>query len=98
MDWQTEVKLLGMKKTRRDAMKQLLDAAAGRLKAAQDAGDKTGAFREELYINRMTVDITKLNDEIFSLGQKLGIDPEGGLAEFDSTNPVSQSGTAASSN
>ena len=98
MDWHTDVKLLGMKKTRLEAMKKLVDMAGERLKAARDAGVKTGAFKEELYINRMTVEITKLNDEVFAMGKKIGIDPKGGFAEFDSTNPVPQSGTAASSN
>lgn len=74
MDWHTDVKLLGMKKTRLAAMKKLLDQAGGRMKAARDAGDKVAAFREELYINRMTVEITRLNDEVFAMAQKLGID------------------------
>ena len=78
MDWHTDVKLLGMKKTRLEAMKKLVDMAGGRLKDARDAGDKVAAFKEELYINRMTVEITKLNDEVFAMGQKIGIDPETG--------------------
>ena len=78
MDWHTDVMLLGMKKTQLEAMKKLLDLAGGRLKAARDAGDKVAAFKEELYINRMTVEITKLNDEVFAMGQKIGINPETG--------------------
>lgn len=78
MDWNADVRLLGMKKTRLQAMKTMLDQAAARRRAAADAGDKTAEFREELYINRLTVNITRLNDEIFVMGQKLGINPETG--------------------
>ena len=92
MDWHTDVKLLGMKKTRLEAMKKLLDLAGGRLKAARDAGDKVAAFKEELYINRMTVEITKLNDEVFAMGQKIGINPETGEISGDISQGMLQPG------
>ena len=74
MDWNTDVRLLGMKKTRLAAMKAMLDQAAQRKRNASAAGDKTAEFREELYINRLTVKITTLNDEIFTMSRNLGID------------------------
>lgn len=78
MDWHTDVKLLGMKKTRLEAMRKLMDQAVERRRAAAAAENKSAEFREELYINRLTVEITKLNDEIFAMGQKIGINPETG--------------------
>ena len=78
MDWQTEVKLLGMKKTRRDAMKQLLNQAQERCRKLEISGTQSAMIREKLNIAKLTADITRLNDEIFVLAQKLGIDPETG--------------------
>ena len=78
MDWHTEVKLLGMKKTRLEAMKKLLDDAVDRRKAISANGDPRAATREDLNINRLTADVNRLNDEIFAMAQELGIDPETG--------------------
>ena len=78
MDWQTEVKLLGMKKTRRDAMKQLLNQAQEKCQKLEISGTQSAMIREKLNIAKLTADITRLNDEIFVLAQKLGIDPETG--------------------
>lgn len=78
MDWHADVRLLGMKKTRLEAMKKLLDQAAQRKRNAAADENKTAEFREELYINRLTTAITALNDEIFTMSQELGIDPKTG--------------------
>ena len=78
MDWQTEVKLLGMKKTRRDAMKQLLNQAQEKCRKLEISGTQSAMICEKLNIAKLTADITRLNDEIFVLAQKLGIDPETG--------------------
>ena len=78
MDWQTEVKLLGMKKTRLEAMKKLRDAAVERRRAISAKDNPTAAIAEDLNINRLTAEINRLNDEIFAMGQKLGINPEMG--------------------
>ena len=83
MYWHTEVKLLGMKKARLEAMKKLLDDAVDRRKAISANEDPRAATREDLNINRLTADVNRLNDEIFAMAQKLGIDPETGELSGD---------------
>ena len=83
MDWHTEVKLMGMKKARLEAMKKLLDDAVDRRKAISANGDPRAATREDLNINRLTAELNRLNDEIFAMAQKLGIDPETGELSED---------------
>ena len=78
MDWHTDIKLLGMKKTRLEAMKELLDGAVERRKMISANENPTAAIREDLNINRLTAEMNRLNDEIFAMAQKLGIDPETG--------------------
>ena len=78
MDWDADVKLLGMKKTRLEAIKKLLDDAVERRKAISAKEDSRAATREDLNINRLTAEVNRLNDEIFEMAQELGIDPETG--------------------
>ena len=83
MDWQTEVKLLGMKKTRLEAIKKLLDDAVERRKMISANENPTAAIREDLNINRLTAEVNRLNDEIFAMAQELGINPETGELSGD---------------
>ena len=78
MDWHTDVKLLGMKKTRLEAIKKLLDDAVERRKAISANENPKAAIREDLNINRLAAEVNRLNDEIFVMAQELGIDPETG--------------------
>ena len=80
MDWHTDVKLLGMKKTRRDAMGRLLDVSLEKCRELEHTGNHSALFREKLIISCLTTEITKLNGEIFAMEKKLGINP-GEIAE-----------------
>ena len=78
MDWHTDIKPLGMKKTRLEAIKKLLDDAVERRKMISANENQTAAIREDLNINRLTAEVNRLNDEIFAMAQELGIAPETG--------------------
>ena len=78
MDWNADIRLLGMKKKRRDAMKQMLDQAAERCARMENGGNPRFLIREKLNINHLTVEIARLNDEIFAMGQRIGVNPETG--------------------
>lgn len=77
MTWD-EVKDLSRKKARREAMKRMLSASINRRKAAQEAGDERMVMHERIQEAQLTTFITRINDEIFELGKKLGVDPDTG--------------------
>ena len=75
MDWDSEVRLLGMKKQRLQAMRALRRKNEEKIRAAENERE---ALYARLELVRLTGQITRLNDEIFSMAQRLGIDPETG--------------------
>lgn len=75
MDW-ADVKVLGHKRERKAMMEQMLADTINRLRTAQEQNDEKQARREKIQISQLTLFITRLNDEIFSMEQELGISAE----------------------
>lgn len=64
MEWD-DIKELGRKKARREAMKRMLADSINRRKAAQEAGDERMVMHERIQEAQLTTFITRINDEIF---------------------------------
>lgn len=75
--YEEDMRALDHLKERRKELRQRLADSCNRRKAAKERGDEKAITRERTNAALLTTYITRLNDEIFSMEKKLGVDPEG---------------------
>lgn len=74
--YEVDMQALMHLRTRREELRQKLADSCNRRKAAKERGDEKQICRERIKATYLTTFITRLNDEIFSMEKKLGVDPE----------------------
>lgn len=67
---------LAHKKTRKQAMETMLAKSINRMREAKEAGDVGVERRERINITTISAFITRINDEIFAIEQRIGMAEE----------------------
>ena len=75
--YEEDMRALAHLRERRKELKEKLADSCNRRKAAKERGDEKAICRERIKATFLTTFITRLNDEIFWMEKKLGVDPEG---------------------